>query len=36
MYSRTHLFAVSKRVQNFKPMWSGVGDKLYYEISLSE
>lgn len=36
MYSRLHLFAVSKRVQNFKPLWSGVSDKIYYEVSLSE
>ncbi len=36
MYSRLHLWAVSKRVQNFVPMWSGVGDKLYYGVSLSE
>lgn len=36
MYSRTHLFAVSKRVQNFVPVWSGIGDKLFYGISLSE
>lgn len=36
MYSRTHLFTVSKRVQNFVPVWSGIGDKLFYGISLSE
>ncbi|MCI9105234.1 MAG: ABC transporter substrate-binding protein, partial [Lachnospiraceae bacterium] len=36
MYSRMHLWAVSKRVQNFKPVWSGVSDRSYYGISLSE
>lgn len=36
MYSRTHLWAVSSRVQNFKPVWSGVSDRMYYGISLSE
>ena len=36
MYSRTHLWAVSKRVQNFKPVWSGVSDRMYYGVSLSE
>lgn len=36
MYSRSHLFAVSKRVQNFVPVWSGIGDQFYYGISLSE
>ena len=36
MYSRLHPFAVSKRVQNFVPVWSGVGDKLYYGVSLAE
>lgn len=36
MYSRIHPFAVSKRVQNFVPVWSGVGDKLYYGVSLTE
>ena len=36
MYSRLHLFAVSKRVQNFVPIWSGLGDKLYYGVSLAE
>lgn len=36
MYSRTHLFAVSKRVQNFVPVWSGIGDQFFYSISLSE
>ena len=36
MYSRTHLFAVSKRVQNFVPLWSGIGDQFFYGISLSE
>lgn len=36
MYSRTHLFAVSKRVQNFVPVWSGIGDQFFYGISLSE
>ena len=35
MYSRMHLWAVSKRVQNFKPVWSGVSDRSYYGISLS-
>lgn len=36
MYSRMHLWAVSPRVQNFKPVWSGVSDRNYYGISLSE
>ncbi|MGN0158491.1 MAG: ABC transporter substrate-binding protein [Brotaphodocola sp.] len=36
MYSRNHLFAVSKRVQNFVPVWSGIGDQFFYGISLSE
>lgn len=36
MYSRTHLFAISKRVQNFVPVWSGVGDHVFYGISLAE
>ncbi len=36
MYSRSHLFAVSKRVQNFVPVWSGIGDQFFYGISLSE
>ena len=36
MFSRLHLFAVSKRVQGFAPMWSGLSDQLFYNISLSE
>lgn len=36
MYSRTHLFATSKRVQGFEPIWSGLSDLLFYGISLSE
>ena len=36
MYSRMHLWAVSPRVKNFVPMWSGVGDKMYYSVSISE
>lgn len=36
MFSRLHLYAVSKRVENFVPMWSGVSDKIYYGITLSE
>ena len=36
MYSRTHLFATAKRVQNFEPVWSGLSDMLFYGISLSE
>lgn len=36
MYSRMHLWAVSQRVQNFKPVWSGVSDRMYYGVSLSE
>lgn len=36
MYSRTHLFAASKRVQGFEPIWSGLSDLLFYGISLSE
>ena len=36
MFSRLHLFAVSKRVQGFVPLWSGLSDQLFYTISLSE
>ena len=36
MFSRHHLFAVSKRVQGFVPLWSGLSDQLFYNISLSE
>lgn len=36
MYSRTHLFATSKRVNGFAPIWSGLSDLLFYGISLSE
>ena len=36
MYSRTHLFATSKRVQGFAPIWSGLSDMLFYGVSLSE
>ena len=36
MFSRLHLFAVSKRVQGFEPLWSGLSDQLFYKISLSE
>lgn len=36
MYSRMHLWAVSERVQNLKPVWSGVSDRMYYGVSLSE
>lgn len=36
MFSRLHLFAVSKRVQGFAPLWSGFSDQLFYNISLSE
>lgn len=36
MYSRMHLWAVSKRVNNFKPVWSGVSDRIYYGVSLNE
>ena len=36
MFSRIHLFAVSKRVQGFVPLWSGLSDQLFYNISLSE
>lgn len=36
MFSRLHLFEVSKRVQGFAPMWSGLSDQLFYNISLSE
>lgn len=35
MYSRLHLFAVSKRVDGFKPLWSGLSDIIFYNISLS-
>lgn len=36
MFSRLHLFAVSKRVQGFAPLWSGLSDQVFYPISLSE
>ena len=36
MFSRLHLFAVGKRVQGFAPLWSGLSDQLFYNISLSE
>lgn len=36
MYSRLHLFAVSKRVQNFTPVWSGLSDMVFYGVSLTE
>ena len=36
MYSRAHLFAVSTRVQNFVPVWSGIGDKFFNGITLTE
>lgn len=36
MFSRTHLFAVNKRVQNFVPVWNGTGDQFFYGISLGE
>lgn len=36
MFSRLHLFAVSERVQGFAPLWSGLSDQLFYNISLSE
>lgn len=36
MYSRVHLWAVSKRLQNFAPMWSGVGDLFFYGMSIAE
>lgn len=36
MFSRLHLYAVSKRVQGFAPLWNGLSDQLFYNISLSE
>ena len=36
MFSRLHLYAVSKRVQGFAPLWNGLSDQLFYHISLSE
>lgn len=36
MYSRTHLFAVSKRVKNFVPYWSGYSNQPFYGTTLSE
>ena len=36
MFSRLHLFAVSKRLQGFAPLWIGLSDHLFYNISLSE
>ena len=36
MYSRTHSFAVSKRVQGFEVPWNGLRDCYFYGLSLSE
>lgn len=36
MFSRLHLFAVSKRVQNFKVAWNGLSDNDFYALSISE
>lgn len=36
MYSRTHLFAVSKRVKTFVPVWSGISDQFFNGIELGE
>ena len=36
MFSRLHLFAVSKRVQNFKVAWNGLSDNDFYPLSISE
>lgn len=36
MYSRLHLFAVSKRVQNFKVPWNGLSDNDFYPLSITE
>ena len=36
MYSRTHSFAVSKRVQGFEVPWNGLSDCYFYGLSLSE
>lgn len=36
MFSRLHLFAVSKRVQNFKVSWNGLSDNDFYPLSISE
>ena len=31
-----HLFAVSKRVEGFAPLWSGLSDQLFYNVSINE
>lgn len=36
MYSRTHSFAVSKRVQGFEVPWNGLSYCYFYGLSLSE
>lgn len=36
MFSRLHLFAVSKRVQNFKVAWNGLSDNDFYGLSITE
>ena len=36
MYSRTHSFAVSKRVHGFEVPWNGLSDCYFYGLSLSE
>lgn len=36
MFSRLHLFAVSKRVQNYKVPWNGLSDNDFYGLSITE
>ena len=36
MFSRLHLFAVSKGVEGFAPLWSGLSDQLFYNVSINE
>ena len=36
MFSRLHLFALSKRVEGFAPLWSGLSDQLFYNVSINE
>lgn len=36
MFSKLHLFAVSKRVQNYKVPWNGLSDNDFYPLSITE
>lgn len=36
MFSKLHLFAVSKRVQNYKVPWNGLSDNDFYPLSITK